>query len=50
MSVLVLIAVVVLLVASLPGWPHSRGWGYFPAGMLGVIMVAVLILVLMGKM
>jgi hypothetical protein len=50
MGVLMLIVVVVLLVAVLPRWPHSRGWSYFPTSMLGVVGVAILVMVLMGKM
>ncbi|BEU28378.1 DUF3309 domain-containing protein [Paraburkholderia strydomiana] len=50
MGVLVLVVVVVLLIAALPRWPHSRNWGYFPTSMLGAVTIAVLVLVLMGKM
>ncbi|CAG4911585.1 DUF3309 family protein [Paraburkholderia saeva] len=50
MGVPVLIAVVVLLVAALPPWPHSCSQGYLPTGMPGVIMAAIRVLVLMGKM
>jgi hypothetical protein len=49
-GVLALILTVVLLVAALPRWPHSRRWGYFPTSMLGVVAIALLVLVLMGKM
>jgi hypothetical protein len=47
---LVLIVVVVLLIAALPRWPHSRDWGYFPTSLLGVVVIALLVMVLMGKM
>ncbi len=50
MGILILIVGVVLLIGVLPRWPHSRRWGYFPTSMLSVIVVAVLVLVLMGKM
>jgi hypothetical protein len=50
MGVLVLIVAAALLVAVLPRWPHSRSWGYFPTGMVGVVVVAVLVMVLLGKM
>lgn len=49
MGVLVLIVAVVLLVFALPRWPHSRRWGYFPTSVIGVVAIAVLVLVLMGK-
>ena len=47
MSPLLLILVIILLIAALPSWPYSRGWGYFPSGTLGLILVIVLVLVLM---
>jgi hypothetical protein len=47
MSPLLLILLIILLIAVLPSWPYSRGWGYFPSGILGLILVIVLVLVLM---
>jgi uncharacterized protein DUF3309 len=44
---LLLIIVIVLLIAVLPTWPHSRGWGYYPGGILGVILIIVLVLLLL---
>lgn len=44
---LVLILVIVLL-AALPRWPYSRGWGYVPSGTLTLIVVIVVLLVLLG--
>lgn len=38
----------VLLLASLPSWGYSRGWGYFPSGILGTLLVILLILLLLG--
>jgi hypothetical protein len=49
MSLLLLIILIVLLVGALPTWPHSRGWGYYPSGGLGLILVILLILLLMGR-
>jgi len=47
---LVLIVLLVLLFAgSLPTWPHSRSWGYYPSGGLGTILAIVLILMLIGR-
>jgi hypothetical protein len=48
MRLILLIIVVLLLVGALPTWPYSSGWGYYPAGGLGTILVVVLILVLIG--
>ena len=46
---IVLIVVVLLLLGALPTWPYSTGWGYYPAGGLGLILVIVLILFLLGR-
>jgi hypothetical protein len=43
------VILIVLLIASLPTWPYSSGWGYYPGGILGVILVIVLILLLLGR-
>lgn len=48
--VIVLICVVVFaLIGTLPAWPHSRGWGYGPGGILGLVLIVILILILMGR-
>ena len=44
------IVVLVALVGSLPVWPHSKNWGYFPIGSAGVIIVILLILLFAGKL
>ncbi len=46
---ILLIILVLLLIGALPTWGHSRSWGYFPSGGLGLVLVIVLILVLMGR-
>jgi hypothetical protein len=46
MSTLLMIILLLLLVGSLPTWPYSSGWGYYPAGGLGVILVVALVLLL----
>jgi hypothetical protein len=48
-NAIILIILVLLLVGVVPAWPHSRGWGYGPSGLLGLILVVVLVLVLMGQ-
>ena len=45
-----LIVVVLLLIGAIPSWPHSRGWGYGPSGVLGLVLVIVIILFLLGKL
>jgi Protein of unknown function (DUF3309) len=47
-GLLILILLVILLLGALPTWGYSRGWGYYPSGTIGTILVIILILVLMG--
>ena len=49
MSTLVIILLVLLLVGALPSWPYSSGWGYYPSGGLGLVLLIVLILLVMGR-
>ena len=48
--VLVVIVLILILIGALPTWPHSRNWGAFPSGIIGVILVVVIILLLMGRL
>jgi len=50
MSTLVIILLVLLLVGALPSWPYSGGWGYYPSGGLGLVLLIVLILALTGRL
>jgi len=50
MSTILLILLVLLLVGALPAWPYSRGWGYYPSGGLGVVVVVLLVLLLAGRL
>ena len=45
---LLLILLIILLLAAAPAWPYSRGWGYYPSGTLGTILLIVIILMLLG--
>lgn len=45
---LLLIILLVLLVGAIPAWPYSRGWGYYPSGGLGLVLVVVLLLLVFG--
>jgi len=47
MRFLLLIILILLLVAALPTWPYSTGWGYYPSGGLGLVVVIVLLVVLL---
>ncbi len=44
-----LIILILILVGALPAWPYSTGWGYYPVGGVGLILIIVIILVLMGR-
>jgi hypothetical protein len=48
-STLLLIILIILLLGALPTWPYSAGWGYYPSGGLGLVVVIVIILQLMGR-
>lgn len=50
LGTILLIVLVLLLLGAFPSWPHSRGWGYFPSGIVGILLVVVLILLLMGRL
>ncbi len=49
MSTILLIIFIVLLLGALPTWPYSGGWGYYPSGGLGLVLLIVIILVVMGR-
>jgi len=49
MSTILLIILIVILVGALPTWPYSSGWGYYPSGGIGLVVVILLILLLMGR-
>lgn len=49
LSTILIIVLILLLIGAIPSWPYSRGWGYGPSGILGVILIIILILVLMGR-
>lgn len=46
---ILLIVIILFLVGALPTWPHSKSWGYFPSGALGLILLILLILIIMGR-
>jgi len=49
MGTILLILLILLLVGALPSWGYSRGWGYGPSGLLGLILIIVIVLVVMGR-
>jgi len=46
---ILIVIVILLLVGALPTWPHSRQWGYYPSGGLGLMLLILLVLILMGR-
>ncbi|CAH1667677.1 conserved hypothetical protein [Chelatococcus asaccharovorans] len=50
MSTILLIILILLVIGALPTWPYSSGWGYYPSGGLGLILIVLLILLLMGRL
>jgi hypothetical protein len=47
METILIIILILVLLGALPTWPYSRGWGYAPSGIVGVIVVIVLIMLLL---
>jgi uncharacterized protein DUF3309 len=48
LRLILLVFLILLLVGSLPAWPYSTGWGYYPSGGFGLLLVVLLILAVMG--
>jgi hypothetical protein len=49
MRLILLIVLLLLVLGALPTWPYSTGWGYYPSGGLGLVLVILLILLLLGR-
>jgi hypothetical protein len=50
MGTILIIILILLLVGALPAWPYSSGWGYWPSGGLGLIVLIIIILALTGRL
>jgi hypothetical protein len=50
MYTILVILVILLLVGALPTWPYSTGWGYYPSGGLGLILIILVVLLLAGRL
>ncbi len=50
MRTILIVLLILALLGALPTWPYSTGWGYYPSGGLGTVVLVLLILVLMGKL
>ena len=49
-SLVLVVLLVVVLLAVLPAWPYSTGWGYYPSGIVGLIVVVLLVMALTGRL
>lgn len=49
MTTLLLIILILILIGVVPAWPHSRSWGYYPSGGVGLLIIILIILMLMGR-
>ncbi|AHC47277.1 DUF3309 family protein [Achromobacter xylosoxidans] len=50
MSTILLIVLILLLIGAVPAWPYSRGWGYYPSGLLGIVLIVLIVLLLTGRL
>ena len=50
MVTILLVVVVLMLLGAIPAWPYSRGWGYYPSGGLGLVLLILIILMLSGRL
>ncbi|HEY4362026.1 MAG TPA: DUF3309 domain-containing protein [Bryobacteraceae bacterium] len=50
MPLILVVLLVIILLGALPTWPYSRGWGYYPSGTLGTVLVIVVVLLLLGRL
>jgi len=50
LGTILIIVVILMLVGSIPRWPHSREWGYYPSGGMGLLLLILIILLLTGRL
>ena len=50
LGTILLIILILLLLGVLPTWPHSREWGYYPSGGIGLILIIIIVLLLLGRL
>lgn len=50
LGTILIIVLILILIGVLPTWPHSRGWGYAPSGLLGTVLVILIVLFLLGRL
>jgi hypothetical protein len=47
MSTIILILIILLVIGALPTWPYSSGWGYYPSGGLGLVLIIIIVLIVL---
>ena len=50
LATLLIVVLILMLLGAVPRWPHSKNWGYYPSGGLGLVLLIVIILLLMGRL
>ena len=50
LGTILLIVLILMLIGVIPTWPHSRSWGYWPSGALGVVVLIIILLLVMGRL
>lgn len=50
LGTILVVVLVLLLIGALPSWPHSRSWGYYPSGGMGLVLIILVVLLLMGRL
>ena len=50
LGTILIVILILMLIGAMPRWPHSRNWGYYPSGGLGVALMVVIILLLLGRL
>jgi hypothetical protein len=48
-ATIIMVLLILMLIGALPNWPHSRSWGYYPSGGLGLLVAILLVLILLGR-
>ena len=50
LSIILIVVLILMLLGAVPRWPHSKNWGYYPSGGLGLVLLIVIILALLGRL
>jgi hypothetical protein len=50
LGTILLIVLIIVLIGAIPTWPYSRGWGYYPSGGVGIVVLILIVLLLLGRL